>query len=610
MSQSSPAATDRLRVVGPLLVAATGTVMLWWTWGTWPDSIVDFGREIYLPWRLSEGDVLYRDAIHFNGPLSPYLNALLFRCFGVSLRTLVLFNLALTACIALMLHHLLRVIAGRRAATVGGIVFFSLFAFSQYLVFGNFNYLCPYSHELTHGMAIVLASLLLVEREARSPRGLHRMLAGLLLGLAFLTKVEVFLAVLVATAVGWAALLFSRRANRNHFARTAGTLLVAGALPPLLAWMLLARVLPAADALRGVLGAWPWVLTTNAPSMRFFRNMSGFLDPVENVFRLLAASAAYVAVFLVVRMIERRTVSTFARRFSAAAVFLVLFGLLMLPTILGSWRGNTVVEVLESSIWADAFRPLPLLCIAALFASARRLRSFADDGARQIVLLAFSAAALTLLLKMILVAHVYAYGFVHALLASMLGCALLVDGLPRRWGRIGSTGGILRSAGVAIITAAIATHVYVQRYFVNVKEIPVASGGDAFRADARGLAINLFLAEIRKAAKPGDRMAAFPEGLLLNYLARIPHSKPHYTFIPPQIEMYGEEAMLAALQSDPPEWVAIVHRHTNEYGSSIFGKDYAQRIYSFLQERYDFHRLFGASPFSSGRFGILLLRRR
>lgn len=41
--------------------------------------IVDFGRELYVPWRLAEGDALFRDVVHFNGPLSPYLNAALFR---------------------------------------------------------------------------------------------------------------------------------------------------------------------------------------------------------------------------------------------------------------------------------------------------------------------------------------------------------------------------------------------------------------------------------------------------------------------------------------------------------------------------------------------------
>ena len=67
------------RLAGPLTIALAGAAMLAWTWGTWPNVLVDFGRELYVPWRLTEGEVLYRDIAYFTGPLSPYLNALWFR---------------------------------------------------------------------------------------------------------------------------------------------------------------------------------------------------------------------------------------------------------------------------------------------------------------------------------------------------------------------------------------------------------------------------------------------------------------------------------------------------------------------------------------------------
>ena len=40
-----------------VLAAVVGTI---WSWGTWPDPTIDFGRELYVPWRLTHGDVLYR----------------------------------------------------------------------------------------------------------------------------------------------------------------------------------------------------------------------------------------------------------------------------------------------------------------------------------------------------------------------------------------------------------------------------------------------------------------------------------------------------------------------------------------------------------------------
>ncbi len=63
------------RATGPLIVAAAAVAGLIWSWGTWLDPTIDFGRELYVPWRLSEGDVLFRDIVSFNGPLSHYLLA-------------------------------------------------------------------------------------------------------------------------------------------------------------------------------------------------------------------------------------------------------------------------------------------------------------------------------------------------------------------------------------------------------------------------------------------------------------------------------------------------------------------------------------------------------
>ena len=77
-----------------------------WTWQTWADVLVDFGREVYVPWQLTEGKVLYRDIAYFNGPLSPYLNSIWFRLFGTSILTLAICNLAiLAALVCLCVRH-------------------------------------------------------------------------------------------------------------------------------------------------------------------------------------------------------------------------------------------------------------------------------------------------------------------------------------------------------------------------------------------------------------------------------------------------------------------------------------------------------------------------
>ena len=145
---------------GPILIVATVVAMAAWTWDTWPDVLVDFGQQMYLSWRIAEGQVLYRDLAYYNGPLSLYINALLFRVFGVSLRVLVVTNFALLCVLLCVLYQIGIAVGSRRSATVACIWFSTLFAFGQFVGIGNYNYICPYTHEVTHGLLLCLLAML------------------------------------------------------------------------------------------------------------------------------------------------------------------------------------------------------------------------------------------------------------------------------------------------------------------------------------------------------------------------------------------------------------------------------------------------------------------
>ncbi|MCE5211470.1 MAG: hypothetical protein LLG40_07950, partial [Deltaproteobacteria bacterium] len=60
---------------GPLILVLVGICMLKLSWFKWPDLLIDYGRELYVPWQITQGGVLYRDINHLYGPLAHYFNA-------------------------------------------------------------------------------------------------------------------------------------------------------------------------------------------------------------------------------------------------------------------------------------------------------------------------------------------------------------------------------------------------------------------------------------------------------------------------------------------------------------------------------------------------------
>jgi hypothetical protein len=108
---------------------------------------VDFGRELYTPWQIASGRVLYRDIASLFGPFSQYVNALWFRLFGVSLTTLIIANITIFALFVYGLRHLVITSCDRFTASIACLVVLCLFGFSQYVDIGNYNFITPYSHE-------------------------------------------------------------------------------------------------------------------------------------------------------------------------------------------------------------------------------------------------------------------------------------------------------------------------------------------------------------------------------------------------------------------------------------------------------------------------------
>jgi len=132
---------------GLLILAGLTVFFLATSWRKWPDPLIDFGCELYTPWRLANGAVLYRDIDCFYGPLSKYFNAGLFKCFGPGLMVLVTANLVVFAAILAVIYGLCRRAWGAGPALAASAVFVAVFGFSQFVKTGNYNYATPYAHE-------------------------------------------------------------------------------------------------------------------------------------------------------------------------------------------------------------------------------------------------------------------------------------------------------------------------------------------------------------------------------------------------------------------------------------------------------------------------------
>ena len=573
-------------------------------WERWNDPIVDFGRELYLPWQITKGRVLYRDLASFNGPLSPYLNALWFRCFGVSIHTLVYCNLAIVIAIVAMVYRLSLLISGRAAALAACLTFVFLSGFSRFAIRGNENYLAPYSHEGPHGVALSLAAILLLHRFITKPTSLWNLAAaGFVVGLSGLTKVEVFVAAAGAVGLGWIFHAWSRRASPRRFVTELAVLIGAALVPFVSAFLLLSLAMPAGDALIGTLGSIHHSIAGGVAKNQYFAWVSGFDKPRKNFDLALEQTGVVAAILAPAGLIAwglRRAEKV--RVAAGVVVLLATAAVLWFSTGLVSWpelcRSLTVFAVLCAGTWG-------VVC-------ARRCAARGASG-ETILAATWTIFAVLLLLKIALNCRLNHYGFVLAMPALMVFAVMLVGWLPALVEKRGGAGAAVRGAGAALLLVLALFHV--QRSVWNFAELtlPVSQGADRFyvhpQRDSNAAGLLAAMEERLGTPGGGGTLAVMPEGVMVNFLLRRDNPTAYTFFDPVDLKLFGESRVVAAYAANPPEEIVFVHADTTPYGARFFGQHYGLELYAWVTANYHEVGTVGPPPFRTSTGGMVVLKR-
>ena len=595
MTQSTAPLWQR-RWTGPAVVTAVFLALLSWTWQTWADVLVDFGVQLYVPWQLNEGKVLYRDIAHYTGPLSIYYNALAFHLFGINLRVLEFANLPVLIAILILIYSLGSKLGGKLCATICAVSFLVLFAFAHLAIAGNYNFVCPYEYEYTHATLFCLLAVIFLNRLVIRGTILNAAIAGFLAGLIFLTRSEFFVAIIGSAAVAFALLIAS---DWKKVPGAIAVFIAAAALPPFIAAALLRLAMPWTLALHGILGMWPAVLRGNVSSQYFYRHSMGLDDLPQSLAQLGIWSARWC---LPIAAFAAWATFRTTRRPLPATIIAFLLGAIFAGL---HWKSHG-----SPMFWASMFRPLPLAIAIIILATGSQFLRGRDQRESSLALL-LGVLSFIMLAKVFFYARIIQYGCWLAMPAVILLLATLFGIAPKSIHRHGGNPAIFLAGMGGVLTAVLLIHLAMTKVQLNTLDVPVGSGADRFWADnAHGNFVNNALL-VAQQIPPGKTLDCFPEGIMLNYLARRPASTPFVNFNPPDLLLFGEPRMIAALEASPPDFIFLIHKDTIEFAERFFGQDYAQHLYAWITQNYQQQPLpmidLGPEPFTSNRFGIRLL---
>jgi 4-amino-4-deoxy-L-arabinose transferase-like glycosyltransferase len=588
------------------------------SWERWGNPLVDCGREMNQPLRLARGEMLYSDVRHIYGPLSPYLNALLYKIFGPSLTVLYADGIFSAIIILAAVYWLSRRLMGRVAAAAGTLSVMWLCAFKQ-----AGNYVLPYSYSALHGCALGLVSLALLvhflERREQSestsdgpartadpaPRSggvsVWLALAGGAAGLSILAKTEMGLAavsagVIAAALSGYPSL---RRASKfGAIFLTPCAILVVGVyayIASRVGWhslsqesLLFFRHLP--------------------PELVYFnKRVSGFDQPLQSIASIvgaavrvsaLAAVVGSVSMLLTWRKANRTTghvpladlsrVSD-AGRVSYAMIWVLLAASLFIVAV--PFAGPLNFE-------KGPYLAMPLLLVWLIgreFVRFLKCRSNISLSTHTIIVLIIAVYALASLARVILRVRsggayssyllpasviVFTYAWVHPF------ANLFRNAHTRR---------VARNIAVALmlldvaITAGLLSFKFRDRntYALNTDRGTIIAIPDL------GQSIDEAISFIKRETEPGEPVAVMPEGTSLNFFTDRPNPLREEITTPGFLNREGEDRAIRQLIQSDTRLVLVANRATSEFGAEAFGRDYCQTLMRWIEQNFEACAIFG-----------------
>lgn len=587
--------------MGWAILASLFVILLAATWRRWPDPIIDFGRDLYIPWLMSKGAALYRDIEHSYGPLSQSVNAMLFRVFGPTLTTLAATDAFLAGLLAILIYRILFVTTGNGAAFLGTLTYIAVFAFGNYTKITNYNFICPFSHEATHGLILCLAAFHAWQM-AFLRRSLNAMgLAGLFTGLCFLARAETFVAAMALAVVALVLWTFTGTGSWKKTATALAIFCFFLALPASV-WRLFTD-------LRSATGAWYVLLQSGAPTMPFYSGIMGMDHLGTNLLAMIVEFVGVLAIAILLVYLSLRL----GNRPKAGAALVILLFLFM---------------AFGPAQWMNTGRSIPLLVASVLALNVRRMwrdRKRPDANRQSLLLVLWGTLALALLIKLFAHVQLFHYGFYLALPATLLLIAAAMTDRENACAAMAHRMHIpLPPKSTSIVTAAIGAFViafcgqslWISSGNYSYRTLAVGAGANRFfvlpqRLDERGPAVNACLDWCRQHMDPAATLAVLPEGVSLNFLSAHASSVRYINFSPFEFSAFREGRILSEFRAHPPDYIVLADRDVTEFGVAHFGVEgYGAEILRWVRQEYSPVFQIGPTPFTGPEFGMEILKHR
>ncbi len=552
------------------------------------NPVIDTGRELYIPLRMLNGELLYKDIVNIYGSLAYQINTLLYTIFGVginSLRIFAVINSTLIIWLFMLICGEIFPIKNNSNHLTNKINWYGQnglwqFALIPFIIgvcsLGTFNYTFPYSFSMTYGLTYFLASILFFMKFTKNNEPNFAYLACLFAGSAIACKYDFFLYSLFL----FLYILINKKISTLNVLNSLICLLV---IPFLSFGLLFLQGVDISDlqetfALVSAIG--------RTHSLRYL--YSNFSGSSPSLAVLSVSFLKTIILALIAFLVSLSKKISKSDKILTALIYVFAFAGLFYVGLIG-YSLLAIINALIFCIFIKKIvqnKPLYVFMCASILFSFKTFFFINLDvyGTYTLPLIILSIVAFLFNIDYTDKKEVKSAinSFASILLDGLLVLCILKSFLifiPKTQGQIltsidNDTNSVTRTTSSIFVYPQVAK------------------------------TLNEAVIYIKQNTKPTDKVVVVPETMFLNFVTKRPADNIFDSLTPMYFETFGEEFVINHFKQTKPEYFVLNNRDTSDYGKRFICKDYGKQFCRFVEYNYN-----KTATFGEGKYVMQLYKR-
>jgi hypothetical protein len=563
------------------------------------DLFIDVSREVTVPLRILDGQIIYKDFHYEYGPFVPYLFAVLCKIFGSGLDTFRFTGLAVSTIISFFIFRISSMYINRKYALLSSVVFIFIFAFHSHGV-NIFNFIFPYSYTSIFGIMFLLLLYNKAYNYFACDKNIELIPIALILFICMLTKLEIMLSAvaviilstfLLIKKYNFYKLLENRDIVNSRVFYTAGLSLALISLFFIYVFGI--------EIVKYINNEIIYLVEKNLNSP-MGKSRLGIDNFSYYLFRSAKSVLFFVSYGVIFLFLDKKTSINNSYSFFKLLIFLIT--LFMSSFYISTYGYNYLY-----------FGTGIFLMMFILYLSSLIYCRHESKNKKEKILLIVSVSSLALVFRIIFNNTVDFYGFYLLVPASVCIIIAIYYYIPliARY-RFKRRSGFFKSAfSVFFLIMCFSAYSNTSMVATNKNKLLQTEKGLLYVYEYQYFSVQSMLNDFKGKIKNDDTILILPEGYMLNYFLGITPTSFNNAHIPDLVEGDREIKLIEEIAFKKFDYIIIVPRYALEWGLPIMGKDYLKDTVKYIYDKYDPILLYGDLPFSDfNKFGILVLKKR